>query len=523
MNIRKRRYIISATLLTISWFLLLNTLRLPDKPDYVDMEFTLVKQQKEDPTSLREEVKPNNNSESGPAEDKTKYRFQITDGKCVGVSQENALVVSYCDPTVKQAFSRDSAGRWLFSESKLCAGIDNKNSSELVLVECEQAIPLRYDAEEGRFKYEDETGDIFCVSADQSKSDESNKTSDMGARITLVKRCDKEFSLVQLLEEEWFLKDRKALLQPYTPSQKCNFSACATNNRASRAELLTPDKIHMCADITTCVTAVVKTARRPLLVLRLARSLEETLLRNLTMIVIDDGPDLHSPEIMDKIAEYPHIRYIVSEEEDLGIAEGRNRGVRLVKTKYFLSFDDDLVVSAHSNITTMLEMLDTTDAALVGGSFHKLDFAGFVTFENMDKSRKPVLMYYPGSCRKEDEKITAFPECFRCDLTANAFMARTQDVLEVGGWSAELKTQEHKDLFLRLKAGGKKVVYCPSFRIQNVHSEKGVEKSDDESASYDKEAYKKQRYGRRKIMMTLFLNHWNAAELVTRRGNYTET
>lgn len=184
---------------------------------------------------------------------------------------------------------------------------------------------------------------------------------------------------------------------------------------------------------------------------------------------------------------------------------------------------DDLVVSVRSNITTMLEMLDTTDAALVGGSFHEYDFAGFVEFENIEETKKPVLAYYPGSCRKENEKISAFPECFRCDLTANAFMARTQDVLDVGGWSAELKTQEHKDLFLRLKAGRKKVVYCPGFRIKNVHSDKGVEKTDDNSKSYDKKAYRKERYGRYGMMMTTFLNHWNVAKLVTRGGNYTET
>ena len=175
----KKRYIISAMLLTMSFFLLLNTPQLQGRHEEREYKFIEYRQEGK-PRFLREEVKPNSNSESGPAEDKTKYRFQINNGKCVGVSQENALVVSYCDPTVKQAFSRDSADRWRLSESKLCVGINNKDSSKLELVKCEQAIPLRYDAVERRLKYKDDSGDISCVSADQSET--SNKTSDIGAR-----------------------------------------------------------------------------------------------------------------------------------------------------------------------------------------------------------------------------------------------------------------------------------------------------------------------------------------------------
>jgi GT2 family glycosyltransferase len=265
--------------------------------------------------------------------------------------------------------------------------------------------------------------------------------------------------------------------------------------------------------MSKCVTVVVKTARRPLLVLRLAKSLEITLKQNLTMIVIDDGPDLHPPETMEKIAQYPNIKYIIGEKKDLGISEGRNMGVRMVETKYFLNFDDDFVVSDRSNITTMLEMLDIMDISLVGCKFEKI-FAGFMDFLNSNETGEPVLMHYPGSCAVKSQELTSYPGCYRCELTANGFMARTQDILDVGGWSKELKINEHKDVFLRLKAAGKKVVYCESFRMQNVRSIKG------ESTPYNGELYRALRH-RAKIMEKRFVNHWNIVEEIRNEDKKT--
>ena len=73
---------------------------------------------------------------------------------------------------------------------------------------------------------------------------------------------------------------------------------------------------------------------------------------------------------------------------------------------------------------------------------------------------------------------------------------------------------EHKDIFLRLKAAKKKVVYCENFQIQNVHSDKGVELNDEIENSYDKVAYKKLRSRRKVQMGHMLLNHWNIAELI---------
>ena len=455
----------------------------------------------------------NESSHSGREANKTdyspgqiKYRIQFTyEGKCVGMSENNTLVVSYCNPNVKQAYVYDSTGIFTFEEADLCVGL--KFATYLGLVHCEQALKL--DLWKGTLIHS-VNNSVLCLSP--LHGNKTTSKPELGDTIALTS-CGEKASAVQLLEERSFLKDRAALLLPYTSNSKCDFPACGTNHRAPKPKYLSPLKTERCIEISDCVTVVVKTARRPLLAIRLAKSIQTTLHRNLSMIVIDDGPDLHPPEIMDKIAQFPNMKYIVGDREDLGISEGRNMGVRMVKTKYFMILDDDSVVSKHTDMPKMLEMLDTMDLSLVGGKC-KHNYAGFMEFGNDNETGKSALMYYPGSCTVKSEELSSYPGCYRCDLTANGFMARTRDILDVGGWSKEVKIQEHKDIFLRLKAAKKKVVYCKNFHIRNVHSDKGVKLDDEIENSYDKGAYKELRSRRTVQMGHMFLNHWNVAELI---------
>ena len=65
-------------------------------------------------------------------------------------------------------------------------------------------------------------------------------------------------------------------------------------------------------------------------------------------------------------------------------------GVRLVTTKYFFILDDDIVLNKRMDVHKMVEILDTTDATLVGGRLN-LDFAGFLHFMNHPQDNYPTL------------------------------------------------------------------------------------------------------------------------------------
>jgi len=93
--------------------------------------------------------------------------------------------------------------------------------------------------------------------------------------------------------------------------------------------------------------------------------------------------------------------------------------------------------------------------------------------------------------------------------------------LRVDGWSSELKIVEHKDFFLRLKAAGKKVIYCPAFQAKNDRSSNGVEFVGDMKRVYNSYAYYVLRRLRYRKMMRRFFNHWNIfrEEYVKLKGN----
>ena len=75
----------------------------------------------------------------------------------------------------------------------------------------------------------------------------------------------------------------------------------------------------------------------------------------------------------------------------------------------------------------MMEILDTTDATLVGGKFEGfMKFAGALKF-GIYHSRQEFAIF-SGHCERE---LPKFPNCEQCDSTSNIFMAKTEPVLEV--------------------------------------------------------------------------------------------
>ena len=86
----------------------------------------------------------------------------------------------------------------------------------------------------------------------------------------------------------------------------------------------------------------------------------------------------------------------------------------------------------------MIEILDTTDATLVGGKFEGfIKFAGTLRFGNYHGREEFAI--FSGHCARELPKWG----CEQCDSTSNIFMAKTQPVLEVSGVRAVRLHQQH--------------------------------------------------------------------------------
>ena len=435
-------------------------------------------------------------------ETNSNYRIQLNSlGNCIGSSDGFSLKFSFCDPTQQQTFRFLENGKLEFSSTGRCVSRGRDMTGPLTLRDC-SAGALGFRSTNGSYFQitENIEGSEYCLSFKKGSSRQG-----LPGDTAVLSECTETFSRVNLIEEAAFIARRKALLRPQPESNSyCNFSACSINRRSPPVEILPSKKIERCHNLSECVTVVVKTARRPHLVLRLAQSIRDFTGYDLPIIAYDDGLDPYPEKIMSKIASFSNLQYVIGDDNDLGIALGRTLAVKMVKTRYFLLCDDDLVFSNHTNIEVLAEILDTTDASVVGGRFEGEEyFAGYLNFSSLDKHGNLIglrsLNNYEGACFQVNETIVGFPNCMRCDTTANLFMAKRADILEVGCWSEELKVAEHVDLFLRLKAAGKKVVWCPKVAVWNLREN-------------PRQMIKSHYMGKRariKKMRTVFVNIWN--------------
>ena len=146
----------------------------------------------------------------------------------------------------------------------------------------------------------------------------------------------------------------------------------------------------------------------------------------------------------------------------MGISVGRNLALKKVRTKYFMLVDDDHVFIEATKIAKMVDILDRTDASLVGGRFEKTTmFAGTINFQWSAYDK--IVRVLHGYCQGPE-----FETCTQCDVTSNVFIAKLSDISQFGGWTDELKVNEHTDFFVKMKSFGLKVVYCDDVRIENT-------------------------------------------------------
>lgn len=450
------------------------------------------------------------------------HRLQfVYDGYCISAETKinKTLTVDYCNPKVTQSFSLNNDGKLKFGQGSLCvSATPTVNSSKLMLTSCESNDLTRFSLNVAGSNLTLRHGAVknrsLCLSTRTFTHRGSvSKDRNLGDPVIMTD-CLGEFSHLNFLKESEFLWDRRALLEVAPQDPQCEDSpACATNRRPDHVKTVSVNEDSRCLNISECLTVVTKTARRPLLVLRMAQSIRDVYGGDLPIIAYDDGPGNYSEDVWGEIQRFPLMRYVITDNEDLGISKGRNLAIKSVETKYFMLVDDDNVFNNYTNIKRMIEILDTTDAALVGGKFTGYrDYSGMLKVTTEKSKNKTTLTLYKGSCTAANQSIVNFPECFRCDLTSNVFLARTANILDVGGWSEELRVAEHKDIFLRLKALGQKVVYCPEFQVFN---KKATEKSELNSKGYNK----LRKGARLRKMKNLFHHRWLLSTSVEKKAS----
>lgn len=222
------------------------------------------------------------------------------------------------------------------------------------------------------------------------------------------------------------------------------------------------------------VTIIIKTLDR----YKSLRALLKSIFKrypNIEVLIGDDSDKTSEEEVLKEFGKFK-IKYF-NLPKDIGLSGGRNFLLKEVKTKYFFLLDDDMIIDKKTNLEYVIKKIEEEKLDILGGFCrnyktinNKFDEI-LVFFEKMFRYELPT--NYMGILNIEGDTFYAkyitrrFPEYEISDIVLNVFVAKTESVMNIGGWDENLKLQEHTEFFYRAKINNLKVAFSNKLSIQH--------------------------------------------------------
>ena len=204
------------------------------------------------------------------------------------------------------------------------------------------------------------------------------------------------------------------------------------------------------------VTAIVKTLERPRSLQRLIHSIRHYYPK-MTVLVGDDSL---------RTCPVPGIEYLRL-PPDCGASAGRNRLLEHVVTPYFLQLDDDFCFTHHTRIEYLADLVTREGVDLAAGEVINCKRRlGLFTKRRRSNFHGTMTIHerYLTIQRRYHAERNGFG---LCDIVPQFFVARLENVLSMGGWDEELKTQEHEEFFVRAQRQGLRVAHAPTVTVEH--------------------------------------------------------
>ncbi len=188
-------------------------------------------------------------------------------------------------------------------------------------------------------------------------------------------------------------------------------------------------------------TICIKTFVRPQYLTRLLKSIRERY-RHVPIVVTDDGVMKMLPDgACAGGVQCKHLPYFV------GITQGRNEALKLVKTKYAIFLDDDMMLIPETNIGCLFDYIEENDVDLVAANLsQRPPYHCLYT-----KTGDSIEILNGEIVNKESELVTYSHRALNC------FIATHESLCAVGWDSVIHGEPEHTDFFYRYSAAGYKI------------------------------------------------------------------
>lgn len=195
------------------------------------------------------------------------------------------------------------------------------------------------------------------------------------------------------------------------------------------------------------VTAVIPTKNRADILSRAIDSVLNQSYKNIELIVVDDGSEDHTSDVIKQYQEKHRLVYLRN-ERSLGACRSRNSGIEKAKGEFIAGLDDDDEWHI-DRISILLHYYDDS-------------FACITSNDRMISSGKSVVWH--------KKAVITFDDLLYSNSVGNQVLARRERLIEVGGFDESLVAAQDYDLWIRLceKYGPVKNVKTP---LQNIYQD----------------------------------------------------
>lgn len=190
------------------------------------------------------------------------------------------------------------------------------------------------------------------------------------------------------------------------------------------------------------VTCVIKSFKRPYALESLYNSIRSFYPEIKIVVVDDSGTEKFMTDSMAKKTGEDSNIVIKQTEFDIGLSAGRNLGLSLTETEYFVLLDDDFIFLEDTKIGRFVEAIKSSNCDIVGGRLNE---------KGQTRALSTVMNIKDGVLYDK----TGFHDCengvYIVDKVYNFFIGNTKNVLTKNKWDENLKLCEHNEFFLRAK------------------------------------------------------------------------
>lgn len=161
------------------------------------------------------------------------------------------------------------------------------------------------------------------------------------------------------------------------------------------------------------------------------RSILDQTYENIEVIVVDDGSDDSTVDIVEEISDGRNNIKLI-ERESSGIPSARNRGISEA-TGYYIANQDSDDISHEERLETQIEKIQERNLDAIGTGTHDIDDNGSILF------RRNVI-----------ESINSSDVRQGCPIIHGTALIKREVLNELGGYDTNFPVAEDKDLWVRM-------------------------------------------------------------------------